>query len=284
MSNNAIVCSIYKYNDYDVVSLWINSIRSTGFDGDIVVVALNIPENLINFLKDNKIIVHEYHDNSNIHPNVLRFKYIHNALANSNYNKVVLTDARDVVFQKNPFNHLEMIQSNYKIVASSENVLFKDNAWIKDNMINTFGIESYISNEYNEAVCAGVLAGEKNNLSSLCLDIYNLSMTVNSFIDLNSINTKDHWSGWSKDPADQAALNILIHNKWKDLTKILSLDSSWCINLGISNEINKELLLNNLGYLDNDSLKNSMGEDFFIVHQYDRIKEYNDIFVRKYGN
>lgn len=284
MNKNAIICSIYKYSDYKILMPWINSIKQTSFQGDIVIIAINIPDNMEKDLFNQGVLVVKNSDVSNMHPNVLRFKYIHDYLLNSDYQKIVLTDARDVIFQKNPFESKYLIENTYKIISSCENILFKNEEWIKNNLINTFGVDIYEANQEKEAVCAGVLAGNADSIARLCLEIYNKSASMNEVIDNNRFNENLHWSQWSNNPPDQAALNIILNSEeWIDDTAFLSANSDWNINLGVSNKANDSLLIHNPGYMDNGIVKNDKGDAFFIVHQYDRILQYYNMILSKYS-
>ena len=284
MRNDAIVCAIYKYNDYSIVRPWINSIKSTGFRGSIIVVAINVSDEMCRQIRSNGVIVSQHTDTSQTHPNVLRFKYVNEFLSTRTYNKVIITDARDVVFQVNPFNYLYSIDQKYKIVSSSENILIKNESWMRNNLINTFGNDAYEELKDKEALCAGVIAGESEHLSSLCGEIYDMSI-VTSASTANTSQWKEqaHWSTWSKDPSDQAAYNVLLRSdKWADVTKVSGIDENWNINMGVSTYNSLDVLVHPTGKIVHDTVKNSRGEFFHIVHQYDRINQLKDLVLEKY--
>lgn len=284
MPKDIIMCSIYRYNDYGFIKTWVNSIKQTSFDGDIAIVAINISDEMSKTIKDNGVNVYRYEDNTNIHPNVLRFKYIHQSLQDIKGSRIVLTDARDVMFQKNPFDHPYMLSNKHDIIASSENILLKNEWWSKKNVINTFGAFEYKKIKNYEAICAGVIAGKTEKVAELCLEIYQMSLQSRQLsYDPGSIDLQKHWSEWSSDPADQAAFNILLkNNKWRNVSKIANLDSAWNINFGVSNQQNVRNLLMPTGSIEDGVVKNNELKSFFIVHQYDRIEWFKNMIAKKY--
>lgn len=285
-SQDAIVCAIYKYSDYSIVEPWINSIRKTDFNGDIAIVAINIPEEMIARIEHAGVVVYECNDTSATHPNVLRFKYISEYLKTKSYSKIVLTDARDVVFQANPFNYLYAIDQNYAIVSSSENILIKDEPWMKNNLISTFGNEAYETLKDTEALCAGVIAGNSTDIATLCDEIFIASGGASANTSNTAAwNEHSHWSTWSKDPADQAAYNVILRNsEWANRVKVCGIDEDWNINIGVSEYNNSSVLINPNGVTHGDIVKNYKGQLFHIVHQYDRIYQLKTSILKKYVN
>lgn len=272
---DAVLCSIYKYSDYRIVEPWISSIKKTDFSGDVVIIAINIPDGMYEQIKNNGVKVYRCTDDRDIHPNVLRFEYISKYLKMQSYSKVIVTDARDVVFQANPFNYLRNIDKKYKIVASSENILIRNESWMKDNLISTFGTEAYERIKDTEALCAGVIAGDGSYVASLCDEIFSASLHASAnTANTNEWNENTHWSTWSKDPADQAAYNVLLRSDdWLDLVKVSGLDEDWNVNMGVSTYNNADMLIHSRGSIHHNIVKNSKGQLFCIVHQYDRIDQ-----------
>jgi len=284
LNKNIIMSFAYKYEDHKILIPWINSIKKINFDGDVVVIAINTSDSVDKILEDNKILVRKYFDDSNTHPNVLRFKYFFEFLNENKYSKIILTDIRDVIFQKNPFYNKYLNNNLYELVLSSENILLKDEPWSKNNVINTFGIDEYEKIKNLDALCAGVIAGKATTVKNLCLEIYKKCLESKTIVyHFSGWDSNKHWSQWSSDPPDQAAFNILIREKkWSEISKIVSIDEDWNINLGVSNINNIKLLLNEVGSFENGVVKNKNREEFFIVHQYDRIPELNNEILRMY--
>lgn len=286
-NNDAVICSICNYRDYAIIKPWINSIRKTGFTGDVVIVAINVPNEICEQAINAGVYIYRCTDASSMHPNVLRFKYISEYLKTKTYSKVVVTDARDVVFQANPFNYLYRLDEKYKIVASSENILIKNEPWMRDNLISTFGVHVYENIKDTEALCAGVIAGDSEHVARLCDEVFTESVLANGSASTitGAWNEREHWSTWSKDPADQAAYNVLLRSiEWADLLKVCGTDEDWNINIGVSQYNSRELLIHDNGHIEHDIVKNSSGQVFHVLHQYDRIYQLKNAVLDRYAN
>lgn len=99
---------------------------------------------------------------------------------------VILTDTRDVVFQKNPFDYL----SGEELDLSVETKQIKDcpnfnKPWI----LNLYGEETYEKVKDNWILCAGFTAGKKKSILELCEKMINERLRLlDSFVDQAALN------------------------------------------------------------------------------------------------
>lgn len=267
---DVIIGCINNYNPQDIMP-WVNSINMSGFGGDKVVVSFGLPEETIMYLKDEGFIIYQsqLQPGEYIHNN--RFLSIWQLLSNSSsYRYAILTDVRDVIFQYNPSTWLET-NLNKPLLACSENILIKDESWNSRNLyINYPHLHDTFKN--NSAYNVGTLAGHAEELADFCLNLYHFILT--------------------KQPgemyADQAAFNCLVNMKhYQSIVQHVHMSDAWCCQLGITldpkvAEAYRPYLLEPTPQIKNDTLVNSKGELFCLVHQYDRVPELNSIMLEKY--
>jgi hypothetical protein len=168
---------------------WVNSIKKSGFQGDVVLVATNISKETIDKLTDEGVKLELYgvmqEDGSvkahgNGAPHVERFFYIWNYLNNTmgQYDFVITTDTRDVVFQSNPTAWIdEMIFAGREsIIVSSEGMRYEDEPWNSQNLDQAFG--PFFHRHYKEMVInnVGILAGETEYVRDLLFMIFQMSV------------------------------------------------------------------------------------------------------------
>lgn len=286
--------SNYKY---DQVKRWINSIKKSGFDGDIVLVATNMKnEELAKVAEQGvNILVYGQKDeegnfvnNGSLAPHVERFFYIWNFLSQCEpYRYVITTDVRDVVFQSNPVTFLE--KNNAEFIAAGEGLRYKDEPWGIGNYELAFGpfFQERIKDLpiYN----VGVLAGTHEAVTDMLLMIYQLS--INRRFEI----------------VDQAVYNFILSVKWfaKDTMFMLN-DSEWAVNLGTTihavesghgdigyravrdpvamQKYKNDYLCVQPEIRDNLVISPKTNEPYVIVHQYDRVNGLKDKVLEKYND
>jgi len=232
---------------------YIESIERCGFQGDKIMIVYDIDSDTVDYLKSYGWELYKSQLNGHIHMHRLISIYITLKELNRDYRYLITTDVRDVVFQKNPSLYLE---ENLKkdILVSSENVLYKDESWGTKNILE--GYNPLLLDRYKEEVSCnvGVLAGKYESIRDLLLLNYLLSQSGNT----------QHYT-------DQSSFNFIIHNKLvKDSIQIEGLETNWALQIGT---------------LDNPKLIGKQTfkiDDYFIVHQYDRVSNINDSINKKY--
>lgn len=165
----------------------------------------------------------------------IRFFHIHNFLQNNTYDKVLITDVKDVYFNENPFLFLD---SNL-LTATSEVILYKDEEWNKEHLhynLGLIGLEELLNKPvYN----VGVFGGGYEIVKEICADIYLMSIGKYKV-------------------ADQTSYNYLIQTKYKNKTIFTSLKDNLAVHLHVINAGLIKFDLNNI-------------KQYKIIHQYDRI-------------
>lgn len=165
----------------------------------------------------------------------IRFFHIYNFLQNNTYNKVLITDVKDVYFNEDPFLSLD----STLLTATSEVVLYKDEEWNKEHLhynLGLIGLEKLLDKPvYN----VGVFGGGYEIVKEICADIYLMSVGKYKV-------------------ADQTSYNYLIQTKYKNRTIFTNLENNLAVHLHVINA----------GLIDFDLNKI---KQYKIIHQYDRI-------------
>lgn len=165
----------------------------------------------------------------------IRFFHIYNFLQNNTYNKVLITDVKDVYFNDNPFNFLD----STLLTATSEEVIYENEEWNKEHIhynLGLIGLETLLDKPvYN----VGVFGGGYEVVKEICADIYLMSVGKYKV-------------------ADQTSYNYLIQTKYKNNTIFTDLNDNLAVHLHVINA--------GLVKFDLTNIKN-----YKIIHQYDRI-------------
>lgn len=299
MAKDLIIGAASNYT-WDHLKYWVNSIKKSGFTGDIVLVATNIKNDTLEKLAQEGVNLYlygkkdeegNYVSHTNGAPHVERFFYLWNFLntTKEDYQFVVVTDTRDVVFQTNPkvwFD--ECMFGGYKaLIASSEGIKYKDEPWNNQNMLECFG--PFFHNLYKDSLVynVGVLAGEKNEIKDLLMMIF--QMSINRPIPI----------------VDQVVYNFLLNQEpYKTFTKYTDNSDAWAVQLGVtedaiksgSGDIGKALagdvskiILYQMLYQDKQPtlrddgiVVNHNGVPFVVVHQYDRTHSWKEKIMKRY--
>lgn len=298
MEKDLIVGAAVGY-DWDKLKYWVNSIRKSGFTGDVAIVGTNITKETIDRLTKEGVILSLYgkqkengdvvahHDNA---PHVERFFYIWNYLntVKEDYRFVITTDTRDVVFQGNPSAWLEDGLVFHSLVASSEGMQYQFEPWGNKNLHDAFG--PFFHNQLKDKFInnVGVIAGDYEHVKGLMLLIF--QMSINRPIPV----------------VDQAAYNFLLHTPpiFND-TWFTTNDDGWAVQLGTSFKA-VEAGSGDLGALvkessenwkkyhmyyedtqptfkDDGSVVNKYDKEFVIVHQWDRVPEMKEHIEKRFG-
>jgi hypothetical protein len=168
----------------------------------------------------------------------IRFFHIWNYLQSNMYDKVLITDVRDVYFNSNPFSHLD---SNF-LVATSEEIIYENEEWNKNHIHYNLGIAGLEKLLDKPVYNVGVFGGGHELVKEMCIDIYLLSVGKYKV-------------------ADQTSYNYLIQTKYKDKTIFTNLKDELAVHLHVINAGLIEFDLNNI-------------KNYKIIHQYDRISGY----------
>ena len=299
MAKDLIIGGASNYN-WDQLKYWVNSIKQTGFKGDIVIVATNMSGDTVKKLVEQDVKVYAYGKRSedggvaksenNIPPHVERFLFIWDFLRKNKgeYRFVTVTDTRDVIFQKDPTAYLEknLLVGSASMVCSSEGLEYKDEPWGSKNLLDTFGPILYDELKDNMIYNVGTIAGLSEEVGDLLVQIF--FQSVNRPIPI----------------VDQAVFNFIISLSAYDYEIIKAANSSgWAIQLGTTLEAIKagagdigQIVKQDPSKLDDyikvykdiqpvvdNDLVTTGHVPFTIVHQWDRVPAIRELIERKYG-
>jgi hypothetical protein len=265
--------------DWDKLKYWINSINKSGFEGDKVLILMNCDAatvkkvnaagfKVIGFNQDSDGNL-TYKSEMPIH--VERFGHIYEYLRKNEYRYVITTDVKDVIFQSNPIDFLEANCLRHNLVFSSESMLYKDEPWGNQNLLETFG--PYVHGIYkeNEIYNVGVLAGTGSAVRDLAINIF--TMAANCPIPI----------------CDQSTFNFMVSmSPYKETSLYTQSETGWTCQLGTTadpSKINqfKPHLLEPSPSMYRGIVTTSKGIPYHIVHQYDRVPEMRRMIEEKYG-
>lgn len=302
MAQDIIIGVSDRYN-WDQIKYWANSIKKSGFTGHKALVVYNMDAETVKKLtppnEDFMLIgCNQYdpetgfsHDNSLGSVMVDRFFHIYSFLnmLQEKINRVIITDVRDVIFQHNPTEWLNDNLLTGDLLVGAENMTYANEPWGANNMKQSFGEYFYDLNKDNPIYCAGVIAGTRETIKDLCLNIW---------LICRGLNPKVPGGGGP----DQAALNILLQtNAYKNLTRFTNPTDGWVVHAGTSlpaieagsggigeaYKQNPNMLLtfiSNVVYnVENDFIQSNKNK-LTIVHQWDRVPQWKKLVEEKYGD
>ena len=258
-----IVGCITKYG-IEQIRPFVESIDMSGFAGEKLMLVYDISQDTIEYLTNKGWLIVQSEPQQHII--LQRFRDMYSLLHQYETDVVIWVDVKDIVFQKDPTNWLNMWMRK-DILAFSESLKFGDEEWARLNAGTSFPMEwEWLQNE--EIYCAGTIVGKKEAIRDLFIDIYRWSLTTSNPQQL----------------ADQAAYNILIHmHQWKDKVQFVKQQEGFAAQLHL--KLKKGDILpytEELSTIDGNEIKNSKGELYTLVHQYDRNEELKQLIENKY--
>lgn len=254
---------ITKYSPDDIRP-YVESIQQSGFSGDKVMLVYDVPQETISYLKSKGWNLY----GGNLHQHIIlqRFVDAYKLLESYENETIIWTDVKDVIFQKDP---AEWIEKNMKgeILAFSECVKFKDDSWAVVNAGTSFPMEwEWLQNK--TSYCAGTIVGKGYALKDLFIEIYRWSLTTANQGQLS----------------DQAAYNVLINlNHFKENVQFVNQEEGFVTQLGTVFIKGNELpILEPTPIYKDTKFYNQTGDEFVIVHQYDRNEQIKQQIYQKY--
>ena len=243
---------------------FVESIERSGFSGDKLMLVYEITQDTLDYLNEKGWILIQSQPQQHII--LQRFRDMYQVLHQYETDVIIWVDVKDIVFQKDPTEWLDK-NMNKDILAFSESLKFGDEEWARLNAGTSFPMEwEWLQNE--EIYCAGTIVGKRDAIRDLFIDIYRWSLTTSNPEQL----------------ADQAAYNILIHlHQFKDKVQFVKQQEGFAAQLHL--KLKKGDILpytEELATIDGDLVKNSKGELYTLVHQYDRNEELKKLIENKY--
>ncbi len=258
-----IVGCITKYG-IEQIRPFVESIDMSEFAGEKLMLVYDISQDTIEYLTNKGWLIVQSEPQQHII--LQRFRDMYSLLHQYETDVVIWVDVKDIVFQKDPTEWLNKWMRR-DILAFSESLKFGDEEWARLNAGTSFPMEwEWLQNE--EIYCAGTIVGKKEAIRDLFIDIYRWSLTTSNQQQL----------------ADQAAYNILIHmHQWKDKVQFVKQQEGFAAQLHL--KLKKGDILpytEELSTIDGNEIKNSKGELYTLVHQYDRNEELKKLIENKY--
>ena len=270
MKKNLIIGAFSGYN-FDQLKPWVESILEVGMEADKVMIVGHTDADTLKILDQKSFKVIRYEPDKNLPPHIPRWIHVYDFLKKNGheYEYVVMTDLKDVYFQGDPFEWMKKNLGDKKIVAGSECLLYKDEAWGNQNLMDTFGPYVYGQFKDCEIYNVGVLGGRPEYLRDLFLHNFLLALRIPAALD-------------------QGTFNLLMHtHPYKDIVLFTKQMDGWACQAGTVADPRKmddfrPKLLEPEPIYKNNIVYTSKGEPFVIVHQYDRVPEWKQYVQNKY--
>ena len=267
-----LIIGAFKNYNFEQVKPWIHSINECGFKGDKVLIAIDASEETINKIAQAGFTPISARSMSGAMFHMERFIHIYDYLKkhNDEYRFVVSTDVRDVIFQKDPMEYLSQTlteNSGCELIGVSECIKIKNEHWNRDNILKCFGAYFYEEIKDYEVLNVGTLAGKSHIIADLCGMLYQLSLNRADWV------------------ADQAAYNILLRlDHYKHSVDFVEQETGFATQLGTV-WINKDKLpiTEPTPTFKDGKFYNQKGEEFTIVHQYDRDPQIKKVIYERYN-
>lgn len=277
--------------DWSNIKNWAKSIRATGYDGDVVLLAYRLireEEILEKCAELNIDVIKCEHDNRGqplVHNQMNRNTICHQmrlfhiwqylTQTQEDYSWVVVTDVRDVIFQIDPSKWIYEFCRKYDysdrpdFIAASENTTYGQEMWNMDNMIQGYG--PYIAQQAKDYTVynVGTMAGRSHTMASMCLLLY--TMGEGRYI-----------------PNDQSSFGIVVNEMPMEDLWTLEMSHGWAFQCGSTIDPTKNIPqiepLDKIYKLTPDGIVTlPNGTPYVMVHQYDRVPDLNKLVEKRYA-
>ena len=136
-----ILGCITKYKPEDIKP-FVESIEQTGYKGKKVMMVYEVPQETIDYLKSKGWDL--YQNELQQHIILQRFRDIYKLLEQFPNEEVIWCDVKDVIFQKDPTDWIELNMDD-PILSFSECITMKDDPWACVNSGTSFPLEWELS-------------------------------------------------------------------------------------------------------------------------------------------
>lgn len=186
---------------------------------------------------------------------------------------VLLTDTLDIVFQSDPFEWYKKNKTN-KVLLTSEGVVHGHENWNMRGIGNAF--TPYIEEiRHKDVFNSGIIMGEVKYVKDILHFIYSLTLNVKP----------EHTEG-----IDQPALNIaMLANSIQEMVQVTTTSEAFAVNCAVAGPTPQfkawgfdQNYKYDLPTFNGEGIVNKNNEPYCIVHQYNRVEEWNNFFVEKY--
>lgn len=274
----------YEFKD---IQYWVNSLRRSGFAGDAVVICYDAAFDVVVELNRRGFHVVTFaedarrrrfffprrgfrHEDTSIDRFQQLWRFLHPR--RDRYRYVVASDIRDVIFQSDPSRWLEQHLGAMKINVGSEGFLLEDEPWNRDVLLASYGPLVLDRMRAREVYNAGTIAGRAGAIADLALNVFLCSRR----------NTVPY--------TDQTALNILLSlDPYCAVTRFNRADDDWACQAATMADTNDPRQRGARVQaapprLIDGTVLTADGRPYCLVHQYDRIRAWNEPLWRKFSD
>lgn len=239
MTNLVMGFSTYEW---DKCGVFVRSLRESGYKDDLILIGHGLDDA---YTSQHSVTVKPMEKPTDLV--VSRFDYYRHVLEKGDWDKVFLTDVRDVVFQSDPF---DLIGSGLHV--TEEDLLIGEQRHNRDRTIETFGQEIFESLKDKRIICAGTIYGGR--------------IPILEFIrKFNEIASTQEGNGFHI--SDQPILMYLTHNGLMDNLSVDANDGRHAVwTIGTRDETHHD----DFYQLDGHLIRMLDGHLPSAVHQYDR--------------
>jgi len=276
MSKKNLILTILHHYNYPVIEPFIKSLKEVGYKDDLVIfISDTTSKTTRKILQKQGVILIEFKSKypfivgyddvfkdiaTDITINNYRFLFYLKYLVNNpdKYKNVMLTDIRDVVFQKNIFDELEDDKIYYFLEDASE--VFRTSQLNHKWCLHANGPE--ITNQIidENVSCAGITMGSYKQVINYLLYIQ------------SRLKFRDDLQ-WG---LDQGLHNAYIYTIPNKSARVVPNTQAMILTLGACKSFKRD---------SNGGMINDLNESYSVVHQWDRFGELIVHFKRKYiGN
>jgi hypothetical protein len=224
------------------------------------------------FLKSQNVdftLVDLHYETSPTPVNNLRYNYYESIITSGNYKHILLSDIRDVVFQKNPFVNLPEDQYLYLFQEDSGVPIGEEmynSMWIK----MVYGDQIFDQIKKHLVICSGTVMGSPARI----LEYVNLIIH-----DLNKVKERSP-DVWKQNVLDQAPGMYLVYAKEQKIQGLEIKPSGHIvgtIGLSVYHDLAQDRIKGYAGVVYVNDLMPA------VIHQYDRQGELLAFFNQKYS-
>jgi len=255
----------------DKIKVWAKSFNEV-CNSQVILVCINPTDMELRILQTMGIDTAAYYLESGETVNNFRLQYEIDTLKQTDWDYALITDVFDVMFQDDPFQKI----IGHQITVGTEGVYHFEEPWNLDVMQKSY--PNKVELVRNELIlCSGVIGGEKNRLLTF-------------LTKMDSI-TKKGVGG--HDIRDQAAMNIKIYDDKSPFHNynLLTPKDGWVLHCAVGGPTQfyeswgfKDKMKERYGEAEmiNGVVVNGQGQIFDIVHQFNRIEQWNKELTMRY--
>jgi len=285
MKRDLVITSASGYT-FDQIRYWLNSLDSSGFTGERVIVVGNATHQLVTRLEARGCRVVSRDTLLGVHDDTERSPFVDEQMSVDRYflfwkfltsrsrdeiRYVIGVDIRDAVFQLDPTAWLTEHLGDKQLVVASEGLTYEDQPWNRQSMTDAFGTQVFDYMRGRLVWNCGTIAGDLSLFRDMALNLY---------LGCAARNVSY---------ADQASLNILLSlSPYRQLTLFDNGDLGWaCQTVTMAAGARGPKLSYKFRgaepLFDGDVVYTRAGKPFCIVHQYDRIPHWKTCLEKKFG-